>query len=271
MLGINQMDNDDPLGIDSVAKACRRLGGKTNRGDRLLTRVRDRASLAEPALPPLTPPVRAGIEHLVFAYGAAPGAEEAEETDKTTLWTPSALEELLDARCVVLGDTHGQIEYSWHDLFSVVATKLSVHSDDEIPRYVDELCRYRIGGVPVLRAAIRTVGVMLGAYAHRILLAVNRAPEQVPPPTAPGRPWVGAAEVRIDGSKHDIRALVRVNPGELVAYDGSGSVGWLHDPPEFTGSTLVRWPAQATLGRNDPCPCGSGKKFKRCHGAPRPG
>jgi len=21
------------------------------------------------------------------------------------------------------------------------------------------------------------------------------------------------------------------------------------------------------VGRNDPCPCGSGKKFKRCHGA----
>jgi hypothetical protein len=25
-------------------------------------------------------------------------------------------------------------------------------------------------------------------------------------------------------------------------------------------------------GRNDPCPCGSGQKFKRCHGSqPRPG
>jgi SEC-C motif-containing protein len=24
---------------------------------------------------------------------------------------------------------------------------------------------------------------------------------------------------------------------------------------------------QATAGRNDPCPCGSGKKYKRCHGA----
>lgn len=23
-------------------------------------------------------------------------------------------------------------------------------------------------------------------------------------------------------------------------------------------------------GRNDPCPCGSGKKFKRCHAAPPP-
>jgi preprotein translocase subunit SecA len=24
----------------------------------------------------------------------------------------------------------------------------------------------------------------------------------------------------------------------------------------------------ATVGRNELCPCGSGKKFKRCHGAP---
>ena len=23
----------------------------------------------------------------------------------------------------------------------------------------------------------------------------------------------------------------------------------------------------ANVGRNDPCPCGSGKKFKNCHGA----
>ncbi|HYS89690.1 MAG TPA: SEC-C metal-binding domain-containing protein [Bradyrhizobium sp.] len=25
----------------------------------------------------------------------------------------------------------------------------------------------------------------------------------------------------------------------------------------------------ALPGRNDPCPCGSGTKFKHCHGAPR--
>ncbi len=36
--------------------------------------------------------------------------------------------------------------------------------------------------------------------------------------------------------------------------------------------TLMRkspTPKQAVrrrIGRNDPCPCGSGKKFKRCHG-----
>jgi len=25
--------------------------------------------------------------------------------------------------------------------------------------------------------------------------------------------------------------------------------------------------ATETIGRNDPCPCGSGKKYKKCHGA----
>ena len=27
---------------------------------------------------------------------------------------------------------------------------------------------------------------------------------------------------------------------------------------------------EATVGRNDPCPCGSGKKYKKCHGAGMP-
>ncbi len=41
--------------------------------------------------------------------------------------------------------------------------------------------------------------------------------------------------------------------------------------PSEDGSRQVdREPASAAnaVGRNDPCPCGSGKKYKRCHGAP---
>jgi preprotein translocase subunit SecA len=26
-------------------------------------------------------------------------------------------------------------------------------------------------------------------------------------------------------------------------------------------------PVARKIGRNDPCPCGSGKKYKKCHGA----
>jgi len=43
-----------------------------------------------------------------------------------------------------------------------------------------------------------------------------------------------------------------VGAGRLKSLDGNGSSG----NPDWS-----------TVGRNDPCPCGSGKKFKKCHGA----
>jgi hypothetical protein len=39
------------------------------------------------------------------------------------------------------------------------------------------------------------------------------------------------------------------------------------DSAEVTRSQPVRT-ASAKVGRNDPCPCGSGKKYKQCHGRP---
>ena len=46
-----------------------------------------------------------------------------------------------------------------------------------------------------------------------------------------------------------------------------------HEPPRAGGARNVQGGAQGTVrnyapkvGRNDPCPCGSGKKFKQCHG-----
>jgi hypothetical protein len=55
------------------------------------------------------------------------------------------------------------------------------------------------------------------------------------------------------------------------AFDGAISVDtseqpwlkWLPDLEELGGQS----PAHQRVGRNDPCWCGSGKKFKRCHGA----
>lgn len=37
----------------------------------------------------------------------------------------------------------------------------------------------------------------------------------------------------------------------------------------YVDGTIVQEPARRAIsaGRNDPCPCGSGKKYKRCHGA----
>jgi SEC-C motif-containing protein len=40
---------------------------------------------------------------------------------------------------------------------------------------------------------------------------------------------------------------------------------WYYVDGEAPRKKPVR--AEVKAGRNDPCPCGSGKKFKRCHGA----
>jgi preprotein translocase subunit SecA len=37
--------------------------------------------------------------------------------------------------------------------------------------------------------------------------------------------------------------------------------------PQRAGAAVASRATPAKVGRNDPCPCGSGKKFKRCHGA----
>jgi SEC-C motif-containing protein len=39
---------------------------------------------------------------------------------------------------------------------------------------------------------------------------------------------------------------------------------WLYDEGSVVPKTVVR--AAPKVGRNDPCPCGSGKKYKHCHG-----
>ena len=44
---------------------------------------------------------------------------------------------------------------------------------------------------------------------------------------------------------------------------GAGRTRTLSEATEG-GSAPVDW---SSVGRNDPCPCGSGKKFKKCHGA----
>ncbi|GAB6391693.1 MAG: Protein translocase subunit secA [Treponematales bacterium] len=50
--------------------------------------------------------------------------------------------------------------------------------------------------------------------------------------------------------------------GGGAAFRGGGQSAALRNSAQ--GGTVVR--AQPKVGRNDPCPCGSGKKYKHCHG-----
>jgi uncharacterized protein YecA (UPF0149 family) len=53
-----------------------------------------------------------------------------------------------------------------------------------------------------------------------------------------------------------------------AAGSASGSVSTAFAPQATGGSaTATAVNDHKDVGRNDPCWCGSGKKFKRCHGA----
>ena len=59
----------------------------------------------------------------------------------------------------------------------------------------------------------------------------------------------------------DVRELERIRAARDVGPIGAVPAGL----PEL-GNVL----GGGKTGRNDPCPCGSGKKFKRCHGGMKP-
>lgn len=64
-----------------------------------------------------------------------------------------------------------------------------------------------------------------------------------------------ADEIRKVCEEHGWFVEVNINPDEK---EDVSAVDQLLNPPEPVTVEKV--------GRNDPCPCGSGKKYKQCHG-----
>src|SRR5664279_2446410 len=56
--------------------------------------------------------------------------------------------------------------------------------------------------------------------------------------------------------------------GGDATYDGGDSSTATITPSRSGGSSSSTVSANGSeaIGRNDPCPCGSGRKYKRCHG-----
>jgi len=99
------------------------------------------------------------------------------------------------------------------------------------------------------REAFELFGVMLEAVKAEVIKVLNtveiRASE--PPPPVDDKPHV--ENVRMVHADYD------------EALGGSGED---EEPAKPAAQPTVRMTQK--IGRNDPCPCGSGKKFKHCHG-----
>jgi preprotein translocase subunit SecA len=111
-------------------------------------------------------------------------------------------------------------------------------------------------------------------FAERFLRVqvVFEQPTAPPPPTRQARKFnaLGVAEESDDGEGPATTAVLDIGPGEtprtpavradpVVVGAGRG----VRSLAGGGGNAPADW---SNVGRNDPCPCGSGKKFKKCHG-----
>jgi preprotein translocase subunit SecA len=111
----------------------------------------------------------------------------------------------------------------------------------------------------------------------------GQEPIALPPPAAPTRRYnaMGVLEdviPEVAGNGSGPSEVMDVGPAETPAEKevttrkdpvivGAGkarSMGDIEKATKGGAPANVDW---TTVGRNDPCPCGSGKKFKKCHGA----
>jgi preprotein translocase subunit SecA len=78
------------------------------------------------------------------------------------------------------------------------------------------------------------------------------------PAVVAARPAVSAAQTSITDFTRNIQKK-KEKELEALQFVGGDSTSSASAPKTVVKGTKV--------GRNDPCPCGSGKKYKKCHGA----
>jgi preprotein translocase subunit SecA len=84
-----------------------------------------------------------------------------------------------------------------------------------------------------------------------------------PPPSRPGQTITSP----LGGPSRRPTPMVARKPAADGLVSPETATGPLPPPPSPSAVGAVASNPYAGVGRNDPCPCGSGKKFKKCHGA----
>ena len=122
----------------------------------------------------------------------------------------------------------------------------------------DPKLEYKKEGFDLFAEMMIRVSQNVAGKLFRVQLEMERrpAPQAVAPSNGESVPEF----------KHKERRMVAQHPGAAPGAEGGGEVG----PDGVAASapekqkTVVR--DKPKVGRNEPCPCGSGKKYKKCHG-----
>jgi preprotein translocase subunit SecA len=109
----------------------------------------------------------------------------------------------------------------------------------------DPLLVYKFEAFELFRQMLAGVNKEIVSFLFRGGIAVQQQPDEI---------LEAKPQPRTDMKK------MRTSKPELV-HEGSGMPMDMHEPQK---ATPIR--VEQKIGRNDPCPCGSGKKYKNCHG-----
>ena len=239
------MDQGELDALDAVVAALRGLVAVGKGNGSLLNLIRDRS--ADHPMPRVSEPADASPE-VQFSLGAVPAPDVSSEDGVT----PRSMSALMDMRCLTVRTKADLDEtYTWDRLVREVANKLgAVHSDAEVPLAFDELAAIGVANQDAVAYALRHLGVAVSRIAHQVLT------DEAPPFSIPlqAQPWMGGMRVAKSDMDGETKIEMTFDPGPMVP-----GLTPLFDLP------VRSHPASGKVGRNDPCPCGSGLKFKKCH------
>jgi hypothetical protein len=160
------------------------------------------------------------------------------------------------------------LEAMWRSLWGGYAKYFAGHLDDSDPKIVREALRGS-GYFQLTRAAEKIAKYFdaVEPYDHLRDDALFAYAMAMPGETTRGR---------IRGMLRKIDSIAGLTPQEteLVQFGLDERLRLHGFTPVFSAESQsqeaepeTEVAVQTKVGRNDPCPCGSGKKYKKCHGA----
>jgi preprotein translocase subunit SecA len=135
---------------------------------------------------------------------------------------------------------------------------------------VDPLIAYKNEGFELFQDLMNTIWADFARMVFNVEVAIETGEEQppeevIPDPATASSSWVGGGGLTYSSGSTSTTAFSALTAGADAA-----AVGVAEAPQREDDGVQVaqrRVDAIDQIGRNDPCWCGSGRKFKKCHGA----
>jgi preprotein translocase subunit SecA len=139
---------------------------------------------------------------------------------------------------------------------------------------IEPLVAYKNEAFELFRDLMNSVWDDFARLIFQVQVMVDgQAPGAPPPlprrPTPSGSSSTGGGRVMYSGghAPQGAMAIAAAAGAEAVGADGYAADGSMGNGEPAPRIEQRRVDPAAVIGRNDPCPCGSGKKYKKCHGA----